>query len=338
MNEQKKHRLMIHVLSEGISRIRGEPKIVQQLYRQPFSGNSSFSTEKIRVRLEDGEWLDLFFKDLNPAGLLDEARIIREVGLERSRREILMYRDILPQLHLDTPKLYGCRLDSNNDLYWLFLENTGPKRLSRLGDFSLWVDAAGWAARLHAVHGHDLQARTDFLPRYDTICFTDCARKLEHRLVKFNARQQYLITKALDRYYRILGDLCALPQHLIHGEFFGKNIMIRPGKGDETIAVIDWETAAFGPRCIDLVSITAGRWTPEQRAAMCKAYIFQYEAETRRQIEMDDLIRELEAVALYRSLWWLSYWSKGDEQHIDRWLKELSAVMNNATTKALCSA
>src|SRR6266540_3577317 len=35
---------------------------------------------------------------------------------------------------------------------------------------------------------------------------------------------------------------------------------------------IDWETAATGPQYVDLVSISAGRWTRSQRMAMRRAY------------------------------------------------------------------
>lgn len=337
MNEREQTALMLESLSEGISHMQGKRRTVKRLERKPFSGSSSFSTERVRALLDDEEWLDIFFKDLNPDGLLYDAQIIRQAGMERSRREMLMYCNILAPLNLDTPALYGCRWEPGNNLYWIFLEDTGPKRLSRLGDFSLWVEATRWAARLHAIRPDDIKGPVDFLPRYDTRHFTDCARQLEQNTAKFNDKQKIMISRALDRYYAILDDLCALPQHLIHGEYFGKNIMIRPENTEKTIAVIDWETAAFGPRCVDIVSITAGRWTPEQRAVMCGAYIEQYEIETGQHLEIDALAKELQLVALYRTLWWLGYWSNGDDTHINRWMKELDAVMNNATTKAFGS-
>lgn len=337
MNERAQTALMEESLAEGLSRLHGERRTVTRLERQPFSGSSSFTTECVRAQLDDGEWLDVFFKDLNPDGLLYDAQLIREAGMERSRREMLVYRNILAPLNLDTPTLYGFRWDTQANLYWLFLENTGPKRLSRLGDFSLWVEATRWVARLHAIDPGRIRSEAAFLPTYDDTHFTACGRKLEAGLAGFNDEQQALIVRALDRYYDTLGDLCALPQHLIHGEYFGKNVMIRPGAGDRTIAVIDWETAAFGPRAVDIVSITAGRWTPEQRAEMCNAYIEQYEMETGQQTDLAVLANELEQVALYRTLWWLGYWATGDDAHINRWMKELDAVMGNATTKAMAS-
>lgn len=318
---------MVKSLEKGLSNIHGKSKVVKELIREPFAGSSSFATERIRALLDDNELVDIFFKDLDPNNQLDEAQRIRDIGLERSRREFLMYQKILPPLQIGTPKLYGYRWEPNEDIFWIFLEDAGPKRLSRLGDFSLWVDATSWAARLHSVDLSELISNTDFLPHYDAEHFYVCARRIEEGYSKFNVQQQRTISQALDRYYKIVDYLISLPSCLIHGEYFGKNVMIRPGNTSETIAVIDWETAAFGPRCVDLVSITAGRWTPEQRGIMCKAYAVQYELESGHPVDMVALAQEMEKVALYRALWWLGYWTKGDDAHINRWFKELQAVM-----------
>jgi hypothetical protein len=75
------------------------------------------------------------------------------------------------------------------------------------------------------------------------------------------------------------------------------------------------------------VSISAGRWTPEQRQVMYQAYAEQYEIETGGKIEIEELEEEIKIVAVYRALWWLGYWAKGDDAHISRWMKELTAIM-----------
>src|SRR5205814_7479955 len=48
---------------------------------------------------------------------------------------------------------------------------------------------------------------------------------------------------------------------VIHGQYFGKNIMLRPRNHEQPLAVIDWETAALGPGTYDLVSVSCGGWT-----------------------------------------------------------------------------
>ena len=319
---------MARCLEEGLAAARGAPTAVRHLERAPFAGSSSFAAEKVHAVLASGEEIDVFFKDLNPRNQLDEARSIREHGLERSRRELLMYQNVLAPLNLGTPALYGSRWEPSEDRYWLFLEHAGPKRLSRLGDFSLWVEATGWVARLHAIDLSALGERIEFLPRYDDEHFATCAQQIERSLSRFEPGHRRVIVEALARYRESVDYLRALPACLIHGEYFGKNVMIRPGSTDNTIAVIDWETAAIGPRAIDLVSMTAGRWTSEQRAIMCSAYARTYEAETGQPVDLNALYREMAHVGLYRALWWLGYWSRGDDAHIGRWIKELETMLS----------
>lgn len=326
-DEKKRTDLMMQSLNEGLSSIYGKEMVIKLLDRQTFSGSSSFATERVRAVMEDGEILDIFFKDLNPDNLLAEAREIRQSGLERGQREVFMYKDVLSQLSLGTPKLYGYRWEPGNSIYWIFIEDAGPKRLSRLGDFSLWVDAARWVARLHAIDISAIDDKEGLLPEYDASHFSLCGQRIEENLSKFNAEQQEDISRALESYNKTIDYLNDLPICLLHGEYFGKNVIIRPGEKENAIAVIDWETASLGPRCIDLVSVSAGRWTPEQRQVMFQAYAEQYEIETGEKVKIQEFEEEIKIVALYRALWWLGYWTKGDDAHIKRWLKELRAVM-----------
>ena len=327
MDDDRNTSLIKESLEDGLCHIFGRTRVVKQVNREVFHGSSSFATEKIKVLLDEEEWIHVFFKDLNPCNLLDEAQKIREAGFERSRREFFMYQRILAPLNLGTPTLYGYRWDPGQGFYWLFLEDAGPKRLSRLGDFYLWVEAARWVAKLHALDPNQWVNDTDFIPRYDSEHFTLCGRRIEENMDRFDPKQRHVIFLALTRYHKVFDYLVSLPPHLIHGEYFGKNVMIRPGEDENKIAVIDWETAAFGPRCVDLVSITAGRWTKEQRDAMCKAYADQYASETGHPVDMESLKYELQCIALYRAIWWLGYWAKGDEAHINRWIRELETVM-----------
>ena len=103
--------------------------------------------------------------------------------------------------------------------------------------------------------------------------------------------------------------------------------MIRPSDSEDIIAVIDWETAALGPRFVDLVSITAGRWTKEQRDEMKRAYTQSYELASGIEVGKEALDKEFANIALYKALWWVGYWSQGDDAHINRWVKELKKVM-----------
>lgn len=317
--------LMTETLEEGLSGLRGQPIKIRELDREFFPRSSSFSTERWRVLLNDGEWLDVFFKDLNPLHQLDDSRMIRKLELDRSRRELGMYQHILSRLQLGTPQLYALRWEPQRGLIWLFLEHAGEP-FAEVGDFQLYIAAARWAARFHAAVREFSDAEFDFLIHYDQPHYHHCGERLRQNLSEFDAQQRQVIDQALDCYDGIIDHLSNLPQCLIHGEFFGSNIVVRP-EPDERISVIDWETAAIGPPYVDLVSISAGQWTPEQRRTMWGAYFEQYKAETGLPMDWGSFCQDTSQVALYRALWWLGWWSNGDGAHIARWMRELEQVI-----------
>lgn len=318
---------MMESLARGLGALRGGTTTVKRLERHRFEGSSSFATERLHATLGSGEQIDVFFKDLNPRNLLEEAQAIRQEGLERSRRELLTYKNVLARLDLGTPALYGSRWEPAEDRYWIFLEDAGPKRLSRLGDFRLWVEATAWIAKLHAVDPAALGEAANFLPRYEPGHFDTCEEQVQDNLARFSPEDRHIVKAALDRYRECKAYLRRLPTCLIHGEYFGKNVMIRSASPARQVAAIDWETAAIGPRCVDLVSIMAGRWTSLQRGVMCRAYASAFTEATGRPVDLAELHQEIAHVGLYRALWWLGYWSRGDDAHIARWMKELEAVL-----------
>jgi len=319
--------LMIETLAAGLSELRGQSVAIREIQREPFVRSTSFSTERLHVLLNNNEWLEIFFKDLNPWHLLDDARSFRgKPELDRSYRELQMYRDILPQLRLGTPQLYAWRWEPQHGSFWLFLEYVDSERLSRSG-FQHWVEAARWAARFHAA-GRELPiTEASSLIHFDQNHYHYCAERLEQNFSKFNIDQQRVIRRALNHYEDILDHLVALPRYLIHGEFFGENVLIRPANVEEPIVVIDWETATIGPGYVDLVSISAGKWTPEQRRAIWQAYFEQYQVETGLPMDWESFCQDVGQVALYRALWWLGWSANHNSTHIDRWMQELDQAM-----------
>ena len=327
MDKQNVIGLMTETLEAGLSGLRGQPIKIRELHREHFSRSTSFSTERWRVLLNDGEWLGVFFKDLNPLHQLDVARIIRKLELDRSRRELWIYQHILSRLQLGTPQLYAFRWEPQRGLIWLLLEHAGEPFVW-VGDFQHYLAAARWAARFHAAVRDIPAAQTNFLIHHDQTHYHHCGERLEQNLSKFDAQQRQVIHQALDCYNGIIDHLNNLPRCLIHGEFFSENIVVRP-RPHEQISVIDWETAALGPSYVDLVSISAGQWTPEQRQAMWRAYFEQYQAETGLTMNWDSFCQDVGYVALYRALWWLGWWANHDSAHIARWMQELDQMMPN---------
>jgi thiamine kinase-like enzyme len=304
------------------------------LRREFLSSSSSFRTERLRVTLDRGRPLRVFFKDLNPRNQMGKARTVREFDLEPSYRELQMYQSVLSPERFGTLHLYAFRWEPDLGRYWIFLEDGGRTTLHNDLDMPLWIEAARWAAHFHAVTRELPVGRTSFLPRYDQAHYRRCAERVEHILPNLNAQERELVERGLDCYAECIDWLSALPRCVIHGQFFGKNIMLRRGHGAPRIAVIDWETAALGPGTFDLVSLTSGKWTQEQRRTMWTAYFQQYEAEAGRPMEWEAFCSELAGVALYQSLEWLAWWGhhRSLSRHFERFMWELGAALEEHFT------
>jgi aminoglycoside phosphotransferase (APT) family kinase protein len=129
---------------------------------------------------------------------------------------------------------------------------------------------------------------------------------------------------------------------MIHGELFCKNILIRPDRATDAIAVIDWETAAIGPLYVDLVSITSGRWTRSQRVAMRRAYFEACHSSADRatisaatgDADWNRFNEEVDLVAVLQAIRWLGFWvvsgDPGEAKYasrVSRWIRELRLAM-----------
>src|SRR5207249_5651990 len=90
--------------------------------------------------------------------------------------------------------------------------------------------------------------------------------------------------------------LLAAPKTVIHGEYFGLNIIYRNGICGTT----DWQSAAIAPGEIDLASVTHS-WPPEIVRKSERAYIRSRWPEG----APDDFEDILEAARVYMNLRWL---------------------------------
>jgi len=302
-------RPMVETLEDGLSRLRGRPVRIVEMLREPLPSISSFHRERLRVTLDGGKTLRVFFKDLNPEHQTEKARTVRARDLAPSLRELRMYQSVLSPQRDGTLYLYASRWEPERGLYWIFLEDGGRTLLHNFVDMGRWTAAARWAARFHAATRSLPDAQTEFLPRYDEAHYRGCLDRVEKILPNLGAPERELVRCGLDCYARRIKWLSALPRCVIHGQFFGRNIMLRRATGDRRIIVIDWETAAVGPPTFDLVSLTAGKWTEEERRAMRAAYFEEYRAVGQR-LDREAFRRELAGVSLYQSLEWLAWWGR----------------------------
>ncbi len=321
--------LMAETLQEGLSKLRGRPVRIDAIVREFFEDSSSFATERLCARLEEGGSVNVFFKDLNPQNQLEAARLIRSTRLERGLRELQMYRQVLSTNRLGTPEFYASRWEPEQGIYWLFLEYVGPS-LKKATDPCLWREAAQWVARFHAKVRRLPAAQISFLPCYDRTHYRHCAKRIQDKQPHIDPEDCPVIERALEHFVGSIDRLLALPQSVIHGEYFGHNVIIREAGPNYSVAAIDWESAAIGPSFLDLASLSAGKWTPEQKHAMRRAYFDEYQLATGQQMAWDEFIDALFDLNIYQALVWLGWWpDRNFSRHFGRWMRELERVMED---------
>jgi aminoglycoside/choline kinase family phosphotransferase len=329
-------RLMIETLEEGLSQLSTGSVRVRSIRASELGKSSSFAIHRVDVQLESGHVLPVIFKDLNPLRQRENAKPIRQLELGRSRREIWVYQHVLPRLALGTPRLYGYRWDPRQGNLWLFVEDVGRHRLDGQhvagGDpaarLALFEQAAAWAGRFHAVTAG--MPGNEWLLRYDRAHYERQGKQLGACLDRIAENSRPLVERSLARHDTLVGLVDGLPRAMVHGEFFGKNVMARRDQSTGAIAVVDWETAGTGPQYVDLVSISAGSWTRSERMAMRRAY---FDARCSRDADWRRFNEEADIVAILEAVSWLGYWAGSNAsgpryaRHVARWVRELRTAM-----------
>jgi Phosphotransferase enzyme family len=309
------------VLGEELSAYYGRPRRVERMGRRVSEYSTSFTIEELDLDLDHGEQLRLVFKDLSWQSLLGEARQVRPRFLYDPRREIAIYRRALAGGGLETAACYGAVVDEPAERYWLFLERMDGPQLRHVGDFDTWLAAARWLARLHTrfagcVHG--LAGEVPLL-QYDEAF-------LRNWLQRLGAGGR---SPALERvrgcYERLVGRISAMPQTLIHNEFYPSNVLVGAASGPARICPIDWELAAAGPGLIDVAALTAGDWTEEQRTEMLSSYRDALVRSGGAPPALARMRQDLDCCRLHLAVQWLGWaadeWNAPADQARD-WLGE----------------
>jgi Phosphotransferase enzyme family len=333
-------RLIIETLEEGLSQLSGDSVRVRSIRASELGKSTSFAIHRIDVQLESGDVLPVIFKDLNPLRQRENAKRIRQLELGRSRREIWMYQHVLPGLALGTPQLYGHRWEPRRGNLWLFVEDVGRHRLDgqHIADggsaarLALFEQAAAWVGQFHAATAG--MPHNERLLRYDRAHYERRGRHLGAYLERIAEESRPLVERALVRHDTLVKLVDGLPHGMVHGEFFGKNVLARRDQSTGAIAVVDWETAGTGPQYVDLVSISAGRWARSERMAMRRAY---FDARCSPGADWRRFNEEADIMAILQAVSWLGYWAGSDTndprytRHVSRWMRELRTTMGDDT-------
>jgi hypothetical protein len=273
-------------LRETLERILGA--VVVRLERRPYAYETSHPLEELDVDLEDGRALRLLRKDLGTSPAK------RPSFLHEPAREIETYRRVLEPADLGTAKFYG---DADAQLY---IEKVEGSELWQFGELEVWQRAARWLAGMHRALSD--QADQPHLLRYDGDFYRLWLSRAED------------ISGDLGLVARIYDDvverLLALPQALIHGDFYPSNVLVAEAR----ICPVDWELAAVGPPLLDLAALTTG-WPEEDQEAIAAAY-GEVSSEA------------LDCCRLHLAVRWLGWsddWTPPKE-HAKDWRREAQAV------------
>lgn len=160
------------------------------------------------------------------------------IGKTAPTREIEAYRTVLHRSDLDVPVFLGtCGTD-------LILEHVDGVPLWQC-ELPAWQEAARALGRLHAraTPGSMCDWPGWWEGAFDALGYAtavQCAQRT----------------------------LAGAPRVLVHGEAYPANVLVRP---NDTICLLDWESAASGPAAIDIAALITG-WSEPAAASLIAAY------------------------------------------------------------------
>jgi hypothetical protein len=290
---------------------------------------TSFNLVDLEIDLEDGTVLRLLLKDLGLENLHETARQIKPGFLYDPLREIKTYEQVLAPNSFGTARYYGAVVKPDQDRFWLFLEKMSGLRICAVNDFSAWLEAAHWLARLHARfmgEGNTLKRSVPLLQHDDAFY----RLWLERAVMFHSAEMTQSVRDSLEcNYIRAIERLVRMPFTLIHGEFFASNILVQETQAGWQIRPVDWEMAAVGPGLVDLAALSSGAWAESRRTEMAAAYHDSLVSEGTPGFPLDDLLLALDDCRLYLAIQWLGWapdWSPPPESAHD-WLGEAIALV-----------
>jgi len=236
--------------------------------------STSHAIEDVDVELADGTAVHLTLKDFSPERMLDGARRYRPVGMYDARREVDMYRLVLPAVD-GPPRCYASAAPALGEPGWLLLEKVPGVELYQVGDLATWQSAAAWLGRFHAQTAASTAEWVTSIPtlfRFDPAYFRRWPSRVRALGPERLGAHWGAIEAVAASYDDVVGALEALPQALLHGEFYASNVLVVDGAVGVRVAPVDWEFAGIGPGLLDLAALTMGGWDDDEWRPLALAY------------------------------------------------------------------
>ena len=322
------------MLPTMLARALGPDCRIRTIDHRPSQSRSTFAMEEIDVLLANGELLRLMLKALGPRGLLRPAHMAKPLFLHDPLREIEFQQHILsPRPELGTPKLFSTVVEPSKERYWMLTERVIGSTLEGTANLDRWQLAARWLAGMH----HTLHPLASEPPASGTLRLltqsADMMRMWIGRAVTVVPVQDPFLPRSLmtglqqlaDRYDTVVERLLAMPRTVIHGEFFGSNIVIRPDRRMTGINVVDWEMVAFGPPLMDLAALCAGERIEARRRELAFSYHAALAGSGLVAEDHERFLEDLDYCRLHLAIQWLGWSPDARPRRVDahRWLEEV---------------
>jgi hypothetical protein len=202
---------------------------------------------------------------LEGVGRAGTAVIAKQCSKADAPIEHTVYEEILPRVTVPSLRYYGFLEEPDSEHRWLFLEEATGVKYSRLLDAHR-AQAARWLGLLHT--SATVVAHQGPLPdagpgRYLALLRAARESMQQHLDNPVLSRNDITIIEGirarladLAEHWSRVEELCRdVPHTLVHGDFNGKNMRLRPATGDPTVVVFDWADAGWGVPAVDLAQM-----------------------------------------------------------------------------------
>ena len=244
---------------------------IEVVHRRPSEYRTSFPIEELEVeRLGPGR-ATIVCKRPDWDELDATAQLAKPRFLHDPEREACVYERLLPRGPAGPPRYLGAALEGGRS--WLFIESIEGRNLFQVGELGLWEEAARWLARFHAAFAGDPRHLLRRCPLVERDA--DFYRGWISRALEFSREPEGPSPAAVEwlseRHEPVVEALRALPQTIVHGEFYASNVLVDDRAAVPRVAPVDWELAGTGPGVLDLAALVSG-WPAADREAMREAY------------------------------------------------------------------
>jgi len=242
---------LTEVLTAALADSPKPARLVAVLDRQPNVSSSTFESEIVTCRMDNGVELKLLCK--YGQFWRSNARDHQSWGHRRGATyEADVYRRVLEPLNAEVPRCFGVHQDSRTGTSCLFLEYLeGAKRPENIEDLA---KAATWLGRFHSrAKAFAGTEKASFLTRYDRAYYAGWAQRTSQFAEPFRERYDW-VPGVCERFSELGAPLLESQSTVIHGEYYRNNLLMHLG----SLYAVDWESCAVGAGEVDLAMLVDG--------------------------------------------------------------------------------